>query len=395
LTRTAAPKAWHALAAVWLACGLAACQFPSAPVDRTSTSVRFDREEGEPLPPIADRDWLAAWPAWLSSCQAFASALNRKQTAPWQSVCNAARRLQPNTAGQVRDFFSQRMDRYRVVALEGESPLGVAPFGNTAAVRSAVAREHESGLVTGYFEPVLEASRERMEPFVVPLYRVPVPLPTATRAELEASGRLQGQELLWVRDPLEAFMLEVQGSGRVHLTDGSFVRLAYGANNGHAYRSIGRWLVEQGELQPQTVSLQSIVEWAHAHPQRVRELLDQNPRMVFFRELALSEASAGPVGTGPVGTLGVALTPDISVAVDPRYLPLGAPLLIQVIAPANAQGPTRIAIAQDTGGAIHGALRIDWFMGQGPEAAKVAGNLRAQATVQLFVPRGVAPEDLL
>jgi len=96
-----------------------------------------------------------------------------------------------------------------------------------------------------------------------------------------------------------------------------------------------------------------------------------------------------------VGTLGVALTPDISVAVDPRYLPLGAPLLIQVMAPANAQGPTRIAIAQDTGGAIHGALRIDWFMGQGPEAAKVAGNLRAQATVQLFVPRGVAPQDLL
>ena len=390
MRRTAAPKARHTLAAVWLACGLAACQFPSAPVDRTSTWVRFDREEGEPLPPIADRNWLAAWPAWLSSCQAFASAANRKQTAPWHSVCNTAQRLQPQTAEQVRDFFSQRMDRYRVVALEGESPLGVAPFRNPDAGRSALAREHESGLVTGYFEPVLEASRERIEPFVVPLYRVPVPLPTATRAELEASGRLQGQELLWVRDPLEAFVLQVQGSGRVHLTDGSFVRLAYGANNGHAYRSIGRWLVEQGELQPQTVSLQSILEWAHAHPQRVRELLDQNPRMVFFRELALGEASAGPVGT-----LGVALTPDISVAVDPRYLPLGAPLLIQVTAPASAQGPTRIAIAQDTGGAIHGALRIDCFMGQGPEAAKVAGNLRGQATVRLFVPRGVAPEDLL
>jgi membrane-bound lytic murein transglycosylase A len=122
----------------------------------------------------------------------------------------------------------------------------------------------------------------------------------------------------------------------------------------------------------------------------VRELLDQNPRMVFFRELPLDDAAAGPIGT-----LGVALTPGISVAVDPRYLPLGAPLLIQITTPANGQESARIAVAQDTGGAIHGALRIDWFMGQGPEAAQIAGSLRAHATVRLFVPRGVAPQNLL
>jgi len=390
LRRTALPKAKVALAAVSLACGLVACQLQSSPAERTSALVRFERDEGEALPPIGDGDWLSAWPAWLSSCQAFASSPNRRQAAPWQSVCDAARQLRPQTAQQVRNFFSQQMDRYRVVALEDELPSGTAPLRDASVARGALTREHKTGLVTGYFEPVLEGSRQRVDPFVVPVYRRPALLPTATRAELEASGQLRGQELLWVRDPLEAFVLEVQGSGRVHLIDGSLVRLAYAANNGHAYRSIGRWLVEQGELPPQDVSLQSIIDWAHAHPQRVRELLDQNPRMVFFRELAPGDATAGPVGT-----LGVVLTPGISVAVDPRCLPLGAPLLIQNAAPASGPIPSRIAIAQDTGGAIHGALRIDWFVGQGPAAGQVAGRLRALATVRLLVPRGVAPEVLL
>ncbi|HYA66805.1 MAG TPA: MltA domain-containing protein, partial [Burkholderiaceae bacterium] len=240
---------------------------------------------------------MSAWPAWLSSCQAFASSPNRPQAAPWHRLCDAAQQLRPQTAQQVRSFFSQQMDRYRVVALDDDLPSGTAPQRDASVTRDALPREHTTGLVTGYFEPVLEGSRQRVDPFVVPVYRRPALLPTATRAALETSGQLRGQELLWVRDPLEAFVLEVQGSGRVHLTDGSVVRLAYAANNGHAYRSVGRWLLEQGELAPQDVSLQSIIDWAHTHPQRVRELLDQNPRMVFFRELALGDATAGPVGT--------------------------------------------------------------------------------------------------
>ena len=392
MTRTELPAVAVklALAAAFLACGPAACQLQSPLADKTGTLVRFDRDDGQILPPIADAVWLAAWPAWLSSCQAFASTPSRRQAAPWQGVCSAAQLLRPQTAEQVRDFFLQTMDRYRVVALEGESDWGSVAWKDSGVARGALMQEHKTGLVTGYFEPVLEGSRQRVEAFVVPVYGLPAPLPTATRAELEASGQLQGHELLWVRDPLEAFLLQVQGSGRVHLTDGSYVRLAYAANNGHPYRSIGRWLVEQGELAPQAVSLPAILDWAHAHPQRVRELLNQNPRMVFFREMDLGDASVGPVGS-----LGVALTPGISVAVDPRYLPLGAPLLIQTMAPASGQIPARIAIAQDTGGAIHGALRIDWFLGLGPEAAQVAGRLRAQATVHLLVPRGVAPEALL
>ena len=387
MTRFALPAA--ALTVVCLPIWLAACQLPSSQTERHGALVRFDRDEDQSLPRVSDSNWLAAWPAWMSSCQAFASLPNRRRAAPWQSLCDAARQLQPQTAQQVRDFFSRQTDRYRVISLERESQPGSAPLTDNGGVRSHLAQGHDSGLVTGYFEPLLEGSRQRVDPFVVPVYRAPSPLPTATRAELEVSGQLKGEELLWVRDPLEAFVLEVQGSGRIHLTDGSIVRLAYAANNGHAYHSVGRWLVEQGELPPQAMSLQSIIDWAHAHPQRVRELLDQNPRMVFFRELALGDASAGPVGT-----LGVALTPEISVAVDPRFVPLGAPLLIEMTAPPGDLGLAKIVIAQDTGGAIHGAVRIDWFMGQGPEAAQLAGRLRAQATVRVFVPRGVAPEVL-
>ena len=335
-----------------LAC-LGACQNLSPNTDPTSALVRFDRDDGQMLPPIADREWLAAWPAWLASCRALLNAAQPARSA-WQPVCIRAQQLQPQTGGQVRDFFLQHMDRYRVVALQGESAAGEP------------VQAHTTGLVTAYFEPELEGSRKPIEPFVVPVYRAPKAVPTAARSELQASGQLQGDELLWLRDPLEAFVLEVQGSGRVHLTDGSSVRLAYAANNGHAYRSIGRWLVDQGELEPQAVSLQAIVQWAHAHPQRVQELLNQNPRVVFFRELAVDDASAGPVGT-----LGVALTAEVSVAVDPRCLPLGAPLLLQTTAPSN-EALARIVMAQDTGSAIRGALRIDWFWGQGAAAAQFA-----------------------
>jgi len=305
-------------------------------------------------------------------------------------VCDEARELRPQTGEQVREFFLRRMDRYQVVALEGQSePIHVSPLPWYVFARRPPP-EHRTGLVTGYFEPVFEGSRSRTEPFVVPVYRAPKVLPSATRSELESSGALEGQELLWLRDPMEAFVLQVQGSGRIHLSDGTVVRLAYAASNGQPYRSIGRWLVDQGELNAQDLSLPAILDWAHAHPQRVSELLDQNPRVVFFRELPL-----GDPGAGPVGTLGVALTPGVSVAVDARCLPLGAPLLLQTDVAVHGDARAHLVVAQDTGSAIRGALRIDWFWGPGPQAAQVAGSLRARASVQLLVPRGVSPWTLL
>jgi membrane-bound lytic murein transglycosylase A len=277
--------------------------------------------------------------------------------------------------------------------------------------------------MTGYYEPQLEARRQREDGFQVPLYRLPPFAPTAPRAELESSGRLRGLELLWLQDPLAAFFLEVQGSGRLQLGDGQRVRVSYAGSNGQPYRSIGRWLVEQGELPADHVSMQAISEWARAHPQRVRELLDQNPRMVFFREQSL-----GRDDPGPIGSLGVPLTPGVSVAVDPAYLPLGAPLLLRLAAaqepPATAAAsgagadatvplmdtaggpgtdarddgaallPARPVVAQDTGGAIRGPLRVDWYWGQGPEAGEIAGRQRASASVRVLVPRGIDPASL-
>lgn len=346
--------------------------------------MRYEREAGELRLPIADADWLAAWPAWLASCRALTAEHHPRRSA-WDGVCTEAIFLTPSRGDEVRGFFSRFMDRYRVVALEAPG-AGAAPAGAAAIAPTA----HDTGLMTGYYEPVVEGSRVRTADFAVPLYRLPPVAVTATRAELAATGRLRGQELLWVRDPVEAFFLEVQGSGRIHLSDGSWVRVAYAGSNGLAYQSIGRWLADQGELPLGQVSQQAIRAWAQGHPQRVQEMLEKNPRVVFFRE-----APVGNPDSGPVGSLGVALTPGVSVAVDPRFVPLGAPLLLETRAPITDLALARLTLAQDTGGAIRGPLRVDWFWGLGPGAGEIAGHQHAPGTVRLLVPHGVAPETLL
>ncbi len=380
---------------VLVAAALAACQGePLAPGARRAASAVPTTEDAPRLPPeavrfrpesgpgalgIADADWLAAWPAWLASCHALAAQHN-PQRAAWEDVCTASIFLQPRSGAEVREFFARHMDRYTVIAREPGAPHGGPP----AAV------ERDAGLMTGYYEPVLEGSRTRSAEFPVALYRAPPAAQTAPRAMLAADGRLQGLELLWVQDPVDAFFLEVQGSGRIHLRDGTWVRVAYAASNGQAYRSIGRWLVEQGELVAGQVSQASIRDWTRAHPERVRALLEQNPRVVFFRELP-----AGDATVGPIGSLGVPLTPGYSVAVDPRFVPLGAPLLIDTRMPGSGEPLTRLALAQDTGAAIRGPLRVDWFWGLGAGAGERAGRQHDSGTVQLLVPRGVAPASLL
>ena len=343
--------------------------------------VSYSLETGAPAMAIAEADWLAAWPAWLASCRALSTDHHPHHLA-WDAVCTESIFLAPSRGEQVRAFFARNMDCYRVLARDGAS--------TPAAGAGSLPLASDTGLMTGYYEPVLDASRERAGPYVVPIYRAPATSVTASRRELAVSGQLRGQELLWVRDPVEAFFLEVQGSGRLHLTDGSWVRVAYAASNGLEYRSIGRWLADQGELPAAQVSQQAIRSWAQNHPQRVREMLEQNPRVVFFREVPVGDPLAGPVGS-----LGVALTPGISVAVDPRFIPLGAPLLIDTRAPLSDAALRRLALAQDTGGAIRGPLRVDWFWGLGPDAGEIAGHQHAPGSVRLLVPHGVAPETLL
>jgi len=185
-----------------------------------------------------------------------------------------------------------------------------------------------------------------------------------------------------VEDPTEAFFLQVQGSGRIILEDGSLLRLAYANQNGHPYRSIGRWLVEQGELSLAQASMQGIKQWVANNPQRRDELFHQNPSMIFFKELP---SSTKPTD-GPIGSLGVPITAGRSIAIDPRYVALGLPVFLYTSLP-NSGPIARLVMAQDTGSAILGPHRADFFFGSGPAAGELAGRMRAEGEMVLLLPR--------
>jgi len=351
----------------------------------------------EMLPATRDADWAAAWPAFLQTCRA------RGQRDAWRNVCAQAAAVAAPDGRSVRAFFAANFDTYRVLAqrVEGER----------------LVESRDAGLMTGYYEPLLNGSRQRSAAFATPLYRVPPDLliidlasvapetanlrlrgrlqgrrvvPYPARSEISGGDLLAGNELAWVDDPVEAFFLQVQGSGRLRFEDGSQIRVGYGDQNGHPYRSIGRWLVDQGELTLDQASMQGIKTWIARNPSRARELLDQNPSFVFFRELPLGDPAAGPVGA-----LGVPLTPGHSVAADARYIPLGAPLVIATTDPATNAPLVRPMLAQDTGGAIRGPLRFDFFWGFGAEAGQNAGRQKHEVSAWLLVPRGSTPEALL
>src|SRR6185436_19715166 len=185
----------------------------------------------------------------------------------------------------------------------------------------------------------------------------------------EGRAPLAGREIVWVDDPVDLFFLQIQGSGRIALDSGETVRVGYADQNGHPYRSIGRILADRGDLPLETASMQGIRDWARANPGRLTELLNQNASYVFFRELPAT-------GSGPPGALGVALTPRRSIAVDPRFIPLGAPVFIATTWPNTTRPLNRLMLAQDTGGAIRGPVRGDFFWGYGEAAAREAGRMK-------------------
>jgi len=369
----------------------------AVPPTRADAIARYDRVSFTTLPAVADADWIAAWPAFLQSCQALLAQ------AAWKEPCARAAAVDRRSAAAMRGFFASGFDAYRVRA--------VAP----AEARDAEVRD--TGLVTGYYEPLLRGSRKASSKYRVPIYRVPDDLiavdlasvypelaglrlrgklqggklaPYASRGEIEASNSLKGLELLWVDDPIDAFFLHVQGSGRVQLDDGTITRLGYGDGNGHPYRSIGRWLVDQRELTIDQASMQGIKAWAARNPQRVARLLAQNPSYVFFREVPLGDPS-----TGPKGALNVPLTPHASLAVDTRFIPLGVPILLSSTDPATGKPFTRPMMAQDTGSAIRGPLRFDYFWGFGADAGEKAGRQKHEGSAWMLAPKGAAPEALL
>ncbi len=333
-----------------------------------------------------ERDTQAqAWPALLASC--------RVPTRPeWHEVCAAVLQFDPASDAAVRDFLVTHF-----------TPLAIARPGSRGA------RPQSTGLLTGYYEPQLRGSRTHRPGFDTPLYATPDDLltvdlaavapelkgrrlrgrlvgrtvvPYFAREQLEADPALTGREIVWLDSALDAFLLEVQGSGRIQLEDGTVIRLGYADQNGQPYRSIGRYLVNQGALTVEQASTPGIRTWLAAHPERLREVLDANPSVVFFQELPL-----GDPGLGPRGAQGVALSAGRSIAVDPAYIPLGAPVFM---AGPDASVPRRLVIAQDTGGAISGAPRADLFCGTGEAAAGMAGSLRGQVSLWLLWPRDAA-----
>jgi membrane-bound lytic murein transglycosylase A len=197
------------------------------------------------------------------------------------------------------------------------------------------------------------------------------------------SNTLTGKEVVWVDDPIEAFFLQVQGSGRVQLIDAKeTIRVAYADQNGHPYKSIGRYLVDKGEMTLDQASAQNIKAWFAANPSRQQELLNANPSYVFFKEEKLSDANKGPKGA-----LGVPLTAQRSIAVDPQYLPLGAPVFLSTTYPNKDLPLQKLVVAQDTGGAIKGAVRADYFWGFGQVAGDNAGRMKQRGMMWVLLPK--------
>jgi membrane-bound lytic murein transglycosylase A len=270
-----------------------------------------------------------------------------------------------------------------------------------------------TGIMTGYYEPILRGATAPDEVFRTPLLARPPDLveqpapgnPLRRRYGMMVEGRLEpfhdraaidggalagrGLELVWVDDPADAFFLHIQGSGRVILPDGQLLRVGYAGQNGRGYVPVGRLLIERGEIPRERMSMQAIRAWiAEAGHERATELLRANPSYVFFRKVEELTPEQGPIGA-----MGVPLTPSRSVAVDRAHIPLGAPMFVTVrdpAAPRDAPPAGRLVVAQDTGGAIRGPARTDFFWGWGAEAGERAGRMRDEAAVFVLLPRQVA-----
>jgi membrane-bound lytic murein transglycosylase A len=405
LKRISVPVSRAAVTATVLAMALAACTTvppetrppvvtPTKPV-QPSQPPQPETKPAEILKPVAFTElpgWGSdelrdAWTPFLTSCD----ALVRREA--WKDVCVLARNVDGSDAIAVRAFFEEYFTPYQVSNADGT----------------------DTGLITGYYEPLLRGARKRGGPYQTPLYRAPEDLltidlgglypelknmrlrgrvvgnkvvPYFSRAELEQSGILNGKELVWVDDPIEAFFLQVQGSGRVQLVDTKeTIRVAYADQNGHPYRSIGRYLVDKGEMTLDQASAQSIKAWYVAHPARQQELLNANPSFVFFKEEKLADPKKGPKGA-----LGVALTPERSIAVDPQFIPLGAPVFLSTTYPSSEMPLRRLMMAQDTGGAIRGAVRADLFWGFGAEAGERSGRMKQRGAMWVLLPKAGAPK---
>ncbi len=383
-------RAVAAVAALLATAALSACALPPPGAPGAAlTPVGFSQLPG----------WPEAKPAtvlraFVQSCAALAQLPPRQdvggrgetatlagQAGQWTRVCTDANALKVGDEAAARAFFERNFQPYA---------LG-------------------SGLVTGYYEPEVQGSLRPGGDYTVPLLRLPPDLVRASLGEFDpalkghsVTGRVVGGKLvpyfdrneiedgvldgdnlalLWLRSPVAAYFLQIQGSGRVVLPDGRVVRVTYAGQNGRKYVAIGKTLAARGAIPEGQVTMQSIRAWLLAHPAQARALMDENPSYVFFREI-----DGLPPQDGPPGTLGASLTPRRSVAVDPRTVPLGAPIWLATTDPVTGKPMQRMVVAQDTGGAITGRGRIDLFFGWGQAAREAAGRMQAQGQSFVLLP---------
>jgi len=348
------------------------------------------------LPGWSDDTPSAALPSFAASCRALIA--RPESAATWRRACAAASAVATRDDAAARAFFEAQFTPYEVTTADGI----------------------DVGRVTGYYEPMLKGSRVRNNRYRYPLYAPPDDLLTVelgetfpelkservrgrldgkrvvpywARAEIDAGqARLSGRELVWLDDPIEAFFVHIQGSARIELADRSSIRVGYADQNGHPYRSVGRVLIERGELTLDKASMQGIKAWGRQHPDKLPSLLAENPSYVFFREIA-----ADPVHgiDGPIGALGVPLAAGRAIAVDARFLPLGAPVFLATTYPLSDARLQRLVLAQDTGGAIRGALRADYFWGSGDDAGRNAGRMNQTGRMWLLWPINAAPPGVI
>lgn len=384
--------------AVTLALGvtLSACT-PKKPVEeKPAQAVMIEAVAFDDLPGWRDGRQEGAWMALNRSCDKILSLpdstkigsdLIRSTAADWQDACQ-----------QITDLGNLDSDHARSVIERAFTPFKISENGE------------ENGLFTGYFEAELRGAKKRDETYRYPLYAKPDDLVTVNlgqfstdlkgrhlvghvengklkpypeRGAIEA-GHLDGKglELLWIDDAVDVFLLQVQGSGRVVLENGDVVRVGFAGHNGHGYKSIGRHLIDAGELKPHEASWDGIKGWITDNPDKAAELFAVNPRFIFFRELK---------GDGPIGSQGVALTPERSLAVDRKYIPMGTPIWLDTVWPSeHDRALRRLMVAQDTGGAIKGAVRGDFFWGYGDKALEKAGRMKSPGRYFLLLPNPLA-----
>ena len=358
---------------------LAGCNGGAPEKPKPHPIATYTHATWQDLPTVGEADLVAGFEAWRSACQRL------KNDPVWGATCAAAASV-PADARQIRDFLGNQLEVY--------------------SLRSA--QNSANGLITGYYEPVYPGSETRTEKANVPVYGIPDDLIVvaldSVYPELKGKrlrGRLEGRTLkpydtaeviqrqgvnapvlAWLTDPMDLQFLQIQGSGRVQLENGRQMRLGYADQNGHPYRPVGRWLVEQGQLKKEDVTMGAIHAWAQANPARVPELLASNPSYVFF-------STRPDSNEGPRGSLNVPLTAGYSVAIDRKVIPLGSLLWLSTTRP-DGSPVVRPVAAQDTGGAITGEVRADLFWGTGEAAGKLAGDMKQQGQIWMLWPKGMA-----